>query len=223
MRSFRLLFPVAVVLGMMAGCKVPPETLPEPTPRDVPVTRVTYADTDAFDGFLETALTNQDPVIVIQTDRSKPDWDGRLNAWIAAWNAGGPSRQRRPGLTARGQSPIVVDGDSIREFRLLVEGLMDRIDERARERSAWWAEERVRSRRVELLKPYSLRFHMGEDGLIQVILFHGRYAASYRALMQTVFRAEGEDEWTRGYTCSQCRGREAGERTPVRLTSAESP
>jgi hypothetical protein len=225
MRSFRLLLPLALAFGMTAGCKVGPEPapVPEPAPEDVPVTRVAYVDADGFDAFLETALTNQDPVIVIQTDRGKPDWDGRLNAWIAAWNAGGAGRGRQPGLTARGQSPIVVDGDSIREFRLLVEGLMNRIDDRARERSAWWAEERVRSRRVELLKPYSLRFHRGEDGLIQVILFHGRYAAAYRRLMQTVFRAEGEDEWTRAYTCSACRGRGDRPRAPVRLTSAGSP
>src|SRR5262245_27669454 len=61
----------------------------EPPPPDIRPTVIQYVDSDAFDRILETALVTQDPVIVIQTGSSKPDWSGRLNAWIAAWNMGG--------------------------------------------------------------------------------------------------------------------------------------
>jgi hypothetical protein len=163
-------------------------------------------DTDAFDAVLEAALVNQDPVIVIQTRHERPDWGDRLNAWIAVWNRGGKGA---PGRTVRSQapplSPVVVDGDSIREFRLLIEGLMDRVEDRAKERSAWWAEERVRNRRVELLRPYNLRFHLGDDGLIQVILFHSRYAPYYREFVRGLAGEDTGEEWARAYFCSRCR------------------
>src|SRR5207244_11058640 len=87
---------------------------------------IDYVDADGFDGLLESALVNQDPAIVIRTGRTKPDWGDRLNAWIAAWNMAGQT-----GGTVRMQAPLVpqVVGDegSIREFRLLVEGLMSRL------------------------------------------------------------------------------------------------
>src|SRR5206468_887030 len=100
----------------------------------------------------------------VRTGRDRPDWGGRLNAWIAAWNAGG----KGPGRTARGQAPlpgvpgVVLSGEGVRELRLLVDGLMTRVEELAKATSAWWSEERVRSRRVALLRPYNLRFHRGE-------------------------------------------------------------
>ena len=90
------------------------------------------------------------------------------------------------GPKAAAEAPALeaVDGDTLREFRLLVEGVMDRIEERARERAAWWAEERTRARRVELLRPYNLRFHLGTDDTIQIILFNGRYAEYHRGFVQ---------------------------------------
>src|SRR5205807_7926716 len=118
-----------------------------------------YTDNDAFDALFEAALVNQDPGIVVRTQRQTPDWGARLNAWIAAWNQGGRSR------SARGQAAlprVVIDGDSIREFRLLVSGLLDRIEEAAQAGSAWYSDQRQRSRRIALLRPYNLRFHKGE-------------------------------------------------------------
>jgi hypothetical protein len=117
-------------------------------------------------------------VFVVQTGYEKPEWSGRLNAWIAAWKAGRkvvPAPDKR---SVRMQSPffpiVAVDGDSIREFRLLVDGLMNCVEHLARERSAWWAEERVKLQRVELLRPYKQRFHLDSDHQIQLIFFNGK-------------------------------------------------
>jgi hypothetical protein len=176
----------------------------EPPPPDFKPTRIDYADTDAFDAVLESALVNQDPAIVIQTQNAKPDWGGRLNAWIAAWNRGG---RVDTGATIRMQAPFLprVDGDTVREFRLLVEGLMNRVEEGVKERSAWWAEEKVRDRRVELLRRYNLRFHLGEDGFIQVILFNGKYAPYHREFVRSIAGEDPGDDWERGYVCSRCK------------------
>src|SRR5262249_9590811 len=150
-----------------------------PDPPEVTPTQLDYVDADGFDALFETALTNQDPVILIRTGRSQPDWDARLNAWIAAWNRGDNAGRRakargsapeEPAIV-RGQAPlgkVPLDGESIRELRLLVTALLDRVEEAAQSGSSWWAEERMRSRRVALLRPYSLRFHMDEEGLIQL-------------------------------------------------------
>ena len=59
---------------------------------------------------------------------------------------------------------VTVNGESIREFRLLIESLWTRIDERSRQGFMWLSEEKTRSRRLRLLKPYNLRFHMTDDG-----------------------------------------------------------
>jgi hypothetical protein len=182
-------------------------------------TRLEYADTVAFDALFETALVNQDPVILIQTDHTKPDWGPRLNAWIAAWNRGGQTDGRK----VRGQVPllprVVVDGDSIREFRLLIDDLMGRVEDSARAGAEWWAEKRTRERRIALLRPYSLRFHVGDDGRIQLIFFHGRYAAYHAGFIRSLGNAdaEGSGEWVRTYQCSWCRperGRPAGSAQP---------
>jgi hypothetical protein len=205
-QNFHPLRLAALALLAAAGC-TPREVLRapvEPPPADLTPTRIDYVDSDAFDALLESALVNQDPAIVIRTGHAKPDWGARLNAWIAAWNRGG---RVGPGVTVRGQAPflprVVVDGDSIREFRLLIEGLMSRLEAGVKERSAWWAQEKVRERRVELLRPYNLRFHLGEDGLIQIILFNGRYARYHAEFVRSIGGA-GE-EWQRGYICSHCR------------------
>lgn len=191
-----------------ASCRWARNTRPysEPPPPGVKSTVLDYVDADGFDTLFEASLTNQDPVIVIRTNTEKPDWGDRLNAWIAAWNRGGKVAPQ-PGSTARGQAPLVVNGETIREFRLLVDDLMNRVEANARERSAWWAEEKVLRRRVALLQPYSLRFHLDEDRHIQLIFFNGRYAPFYRDHLQTVAGPDADepDVWTRGMQCSWCR------------------
>jgi hypothetical protein len=163
--------------------------------------RVDYVDADAFDLLLETALVNKQPVILVQTQYDKPEWSSRLNEWIAAWTAS----RAVPGLRARGQFPaVVVDGDSIREFRLLIDGLMGRVEESARLGGHWWTENRTRERRVALLRPYSLRFHLGTDGHIQLMFFHGDYAAQHADVVRTLVDPAQEDtlDWFPGYCCS---------------------
>jgi hypothetical protein len=195
-----------VLCTLLAGsCSVPPRTRAPaaPPPADFVPTRIDYVDSDAFDTLLESALVNRDPVIIIQTPNRKPDWGGRLNAWIAAWNRGGGAG----GGTFRSQAPFLphVNADTLREFRLLVDDLMGRVEAGLRDTSAWWAQEKVRNRRVELLKPYNLRFHMAEDGLIQIILFHRRYAPYHREFTRALGGDADGGEWRRGYTCSQCK------------------
>jgi len=51
-----------------------------PPPPDIKPTLLQYVETDAFDEVFETALTSQDPVILIQTETSRPSWAPRLNA-----------------------------------------------------------------------------------------------------------------------------------------------
>jgi hypothetical protein len=170
------------------------------------VVRVDYVDSYAFDLLLEAALVNSQPTIVVQTEYSKPEWSSRLNEWIAAWNSG----RRTPGLRARGQiPPVVVDGDSIREFRLLIDGLMGRVEESARVGGHWWTERQTRERRVALLRPYSLRFHLGTDGHIQLIFFHGDYAAQYKDVVRALADPAEEEtlDWSPGYCCSLARER----------------
>jgi hypothetical protein len=195
-----------------------------PPPPDFAPTRIDYAETDAFDAVLESALVNQDPVILIQTPNEKPDWGAHLNAWIAAWNRGG---RVGTAATIRGQAPFLprVDSDTIREFRLLIEGLMTRIEDRVKERSAWWAEEKVRERRVELLRPYNLRFHLVEDGLIQVILFNGQYAEYHRRFVRSITDEDPGDGWERGYACSRCKyaGRQASRTDPEPRPRSSAP
>lgn len=190
------------------SCKNSPATRPyrEPPPSDLKPTAIDYVDADGFDGLFQTALTNQDPVIVIHTQRSQPDWGARLNAWIAAWSRGG----KVDGQKLRGQvsvPAVTIDGDSIREFRLLVGGLMDRVDDLAKTGSAWWVEEKVRSRRVALLKPYNLRFHLDEGKNIELIFFNGNYARYYPQFMESITKREGgePEEWSRTFECSRCK------------------
>jgi hypothetical protein len=218
MRTARMRRIARAVLGMTllvaGGCLTAPRNRPyrEPPPADIKTTRIDYVDTDAFDTLLETALTTQDPVILIQTTHQKPDWGGRLNGWIAAWNLGGKvdaANDRRTLRFQLGLSPVTVDAGSIREFRLLITDLMDRVEVLARDSSAWWAEERTRNRRVALLKPYNIRFNLDSDKNIQIIFFNGRYSEYYRDFMQGITGPEPEEPqgWVRGYTCSQCKAK----------------
>lgn len=197
---------VRALLVGLAGCNIFTPTRPreEPPPPDIQTTAIDYVDSDGFDTLLESALTNQDPVIQIQTGRPKPDWDGRLNGWIAAWNMGG-----KVAGTVRMQSPlpVTVDGDSIRELRLLIDDLMGSVEGLARRGTSWWASEAVRRRRVDLLKPYNLRFHVGADDNIQIILFNGQYQDKHRGFVEAIAHPDQDNgvEWSRGYSCSQCK------------------
>jgi hypothetical protein len=214
-------FALALVAAAAVGCAAarPTRSYQEPPPPDLRPTRIDYVESDAFDQLIESALVNQDPVILVQTTSSKPDWGPRLNAWIAAWNRGGRVRPD-DGPKARGQVPgvpeVVIDGDSIREFRGLIESLMDRIEDRVKGGVSWWQEARVRNRRVALLRPYNLRFHLDGDGNIQIILFNGRYAPYHRDFVRSLTSPDpdGGEEWQRTYHCSECRAhrllREAG-------------
>jgi hypothetical protein len=212
-------------LAAVAGCGLTRQTRPfqEPPPPDIKVTRIDYVDTDGFDELLESALVNQDPAIVIDTGHDKPDWDARLNAWIAAWNRGGKVQ----GQTVRPQAPAIpgvsVDAESLREFRLLIDDLMSRVEESAKAGSAWWAEERTRNRRVALLKPYNLRFHVTDEGHIEIILFNGRYASHHPDFVRSLGSEEdeGDGTWVRGVECSRCKRRAEGRgRSEGKLTSA---
>jgi hypothetical protein len=199
-------------LVIALGCKT---KNPAPVTRDSPpraglqAARLDYVDSEAFDLLFETTLLNSQPVIVVQTDHGKPEWGPRLNAWIAAWNEGRQTQVRR----VRGQIPavpsVVVDGDSIREFRLLIDGLMGRVEESARAGTQWWVEKTMRERRVALLRPYSLRFHLDADDRIQLIFFHGVYAAYHKDAVRSLANPDGDEslEWSPGYCCSRSRGR----------------
>jgi hypothetical protein len=211
-----LLFVACV--GCSAGQKAQP--VAELPPGGIKPTRIDYVDTDAFDALLENALTNQDPAIVIGTGQERPEWGGRLNAWIAAWNAGGRATPPATPPRARGQiglPKVVVDGDSIREFRLLIDDFMNRVEGLARDTSVWWTDAKVRSRRVALLKPYSLRFHQDAGKNIQLILFHGAYSRSYEEFMRSIAEPDADEPvaWVRGFSCSRCR--------PERQAQADAP
>jgi hypothetical protein len=188
-----------------------------PPPPDIKPTLLQYVETDGFDELFETVLTSQEPVVIIQTGTSQPDWGPRLNAWIAAWNQGGkvvdePRRRVRLQAPLPALAPTVVNGDGVRELRLLVADLMTRVEDLARRGSSWWIEERIQRRRIDLLRPYSLRFHLDESGKIQLIFFNGRYARYYREVMDAMaMRAtEDEDGWARVVTCSLCKGKVPG-------------
>jgi hypothetical protein len=183
-----------------------------PPPPDIKPTVLIYVESDAFDELFETALVNQDPAILIQTETSRPDWGPRLNAWIAAWNQGGrvvdePRRRFRMQAPLGGLTPSIVNSDTVREFRLLIDDLMTRAEDLARRSSSWWAEERTRRRRIELLKPYSLRFHLDQDQKIQLLFFNGRYARYYQEVLAAMAMHSTEDAegWSRAMTCSRCK------------------
>src|SRR4051794_31070561 len=100
------LFLGMVVIGMFAitGCRTTRDSHyagPLPAPPVQP-TILHYVDSNGFDALFETALINQDPVIIVRTDNEKPDWGERLNAWIAAWNMGSKVEHR----VIRGQIPL---------------------------------------------------------------------------------------------------------------------
>jgi hypothetical protein len=207
-RATRLL---VFLLAMACGCHQPaPRPAPEPPPAGIRTTELVYVDTDAFDQLFESALVNQDPVIVVHTGRTKPDWDGRLNAWVAAWNLGGPVGAAP--RTARGQIPLPgvgLDEGTVRELRGLAGDLLSRVDTLAREGTSWWAEERIRSRVIGLLKPYDMRFHLDEKGHIDLVFFNGKYASYYPEFVEKLTgaaaAADEPKEWARVLHCSRCK------------------
>jgi hypothetical protein len=207
-----------VIIGLLAlaGCRITRQSQSERPAAALPIqpTIIQYVDSDGFDAVFETSLVNQDAAIIVRTEHEKPDWQGRLNAWIAAWNMGGKGERR----IARGQIPLPgqIDADFLREFRLLVFGVVDRADELARSSSSWWQEERTRARRVTLLRRYNLRFHMGEDQRISLIFFNGDHSAQYRDFMATLTSADQVD-WSRTLECSMCDKLKPG--AAARLTS----
>jgi hypothetical protein len=186
-----------------AACRSSRELRPsfDPPSPEVRATVLDYVDGDAFDALFESSLVNQDPVIIVRTQNEKPDWQGRLNAWIAAWNQGGKVERR----VVRGQIPVPsINADTLREFRLLAGAVVDHAEQLAKAGASWWHEDRVRSRRVALLKPYNLRFHMAEDNRIHLIFFNGSYAAQYKEFMSSLTQDEEED-WSRVFACSACK------------------
>lgn len=203
-KAARILSTSLLTLVFVAGCKTSGGRQAETPPPEFQANEITYVENDAFDGIFEASLVRQDPVIVVRTEFTKPEWGPRLNAWIAAWNKGSANNR-----TVRGQIPIpavVVDGDSIREFRLLVNSLMNRVDDVARTGSNWFAEERTVSRRVALLQPYNLQFIMDEQGKIQLVFFHGKYAQYYPGFMRKLKHSDEEVEsWSRTFDCAQCK------------------
>jgi hypothetical protein len=161
-----------------AGCGKTERPYVPPPPREAlqTATAIPYTDSEAFDVLLEAALNRGDPVIVIQTSSPQPDWSGRLNAWIAAWNAGGPVRaaSERTKGPGSGEKAFVAPGalppDTAAETRKFLEGQIDRMERLARESVSWWRDEQRRKARVSMLHPYVLRIERGQQDQLQVVL-----------------------------------------------------
>lgn len=207
-----LLSAVSLLCAALISCRSVRTTRPyrEPPPPDIRPTVLDFVDSEGFDELFESVLTNQDPVIVVQTGSTQPDWGPRLNAWIAAWNRGGRVAEEN-GRRVRMQaplSPVTINGETLREFRLLIDDLMKRVEDTARRGSSWWAVERIQRHRIALLRPYSLRFHLDEDKKIQLIFFNGKYSRYYREFMEAMalHGPEEPEEWTRCVQCSHCEG-----------------
>lgn len=204
----RVLGAAGLALIALLGCQTylasKKAAVPELT--DLSPVYVDYTDTDGFDAQFEASLVGRSPVVIVRTETTRPDWEGRLNAWIAAWNQGGRSRERK----MRGQSPIgklPLDSDSIKELRLLIDGLLNRVEAVAQGSAAWYADRRERNRRIALLAPYSLRFHRDGDGPIHLVFFHGDHAAHYPKFLQWIMKSAEpmQEEWTRAVECSHCK------------------
>ena len=194
---------VLVAMLVAVSCRSTQENRTFRDQPEAPVkpTVLRYVNTDGFDVMFEASLVNRDPVIIVRTENEKPDWEGRLNGWIAAWNKGGKIERR----TVRGQIPRPsIDADTLREFRLLVFGVVEHAEELAKAGCSWWHEERTLARRVNLLRPYSLHFHIGDDNHIQLIFFNGDYAEQYQKFMTSLTGTE-ENAWSRTVACSACK------------------
>src|SRR5262249_6283100 len=112
----RFYLAAVVPLLILAGCQLlrpTPQTLPRDGMPDLTPRFVDYIDSEAFDNQFEAHLIAKEPAIVIRTENTKPDWQGRLNAWVAAWNRGGT--RTRTVRSQAGLSAVKLDGDGIRE------------------------------------------------------------------------------------------------------------
>ena len=213
-RVFVLGIPLLCLAALSCRSVRNTRTYHAPPPPDVQPTILAYVETDAFDNLFETVLNSRAPVILIQTDTSQPDWGPHLNAWLAAWNRGGQvvdEARRRVRMQAP-LSPTVVNGETLREFRLLIDDLMTRSRGRERvEAHRGGPKSACSCRRIELLKPYSLRFHLDADQKIQLVFFNGQYARYYSEIMDAMSMNDQEDnEWSRTVTCSHCKEKAVG-------------
>jgi hypothetical protein len=71
----------AGVLLCLAGCCSGERPYCPPPPPNYRCKEVPFQDTAAFDGLLETHLSNRVPAIRILLDTPAPDWPPRLVAW----------------------------------------------------------------------------------------------------------------------------------------------
>jgi hypothetical protein len=150
-----------------SGLRVMKQT---PTPEVIAQTpHVDYADSDAFDEVLKSALIRHDRLIVIQTVETQPAWSGRLTAWIAAWNEGGPAHE--PGVSST-RSLIELPPDLACETRQAITDQMDRIERLAVDMHGWWQDERKRRDRIEMLKPYMICVTRDQNQRLQVVFYY---------------------------------------------------
>jgi hypothetical protein len=169
---------VGLVCGLvcLAGCSVE-RTYRPPPPPNFRCKEVPFQDTPAFDGLLESYLTNREPAVCIVLDTPAPDWPPRLVAWMKAYQAGGKVRAPagKGGLDAL--LWLATGGQTPTESRLLLENLLDRLDRAAVSAAAWWADEAERRRRIDLLRPYLLDAERdpGHNGNYVIVLYNGHY------------------------------------------------
>jgi hypothetical protein len=153
----------------LMGCVGPgPRPWRSPPPPPLP-SAIPYVDSEAFDGVLAAALVRQDPVIVVQTASATPNWQGRLNGWIAAWNKGGRVESKH--AVAGTRSLVELPPDSAAVTQEMVDRELDRIEKLARESVAWWIDEQKRRERVAMLQPYLLQMDSDEKGNLRVIFY----------------------------------------------------
>lgn len=165
-----------------AGCRippwgpVPPPPVPIPSPETITIApTIDYVEDDSFDTTLEAYFRKKTPILVIQTLSTKPNWNGRLNAWLAAWNAGADAHPKpspeesRMKLAQRGL--IDFPPDAAEQTRILIEDQIIRIEEAAKQGVRWWRDEQKRKDRTDLLKPYVLEFHRDANQRYQLVFY----------------------------------------------------
>jgi hypothetical protein len=189
-RLFAVLLGTVTIAGCGGGSESTATRQPKPDPPKPTLKAATvigYKDTEAFDQLFEAALTRQDNIILIETPNAEPDWTGRLNGWIAAWNEGGKvqtkdrlkleglayarleSASENPNASRVTISPL--PADTAEQARKLIEGIMDRSERLAREFVAWYKDETRRKRRIELLRPYLFNPTKGDSGKYQMLFY----------------------------------------------------
>lgn len=163
-------------LGVLAmapcGCTILP-TKPPPAPVLQPsspspkaATVLPYADTEAFDLVFEAALRRGDAVIVVQTGQKGLEWQGRLNAWVAAWNEAAPLRER----DRASRSLVELPADTAQQTATLINSQIDRIEGMAKRTVDWWRDTHRRKDRAALLRHYALNLEHDQSGQMQLVL-----------------------------------------------------